>query len=169
MTDSFGNDFLRIMRSKNNPEAFPRMDYEYNLAERDYEASRNIRIIDRVQIQFAEGQHAFLLRHPTRYHWCGYIHSRPEVWEEHRTEIESVVGHGTISYAFPSFEPICWMVRNINGFLKKPVDINPDGDFFLGFEMSALVRELSMDVDYALERLKLINDRIQAFNDYPIT
>lgn len=160
MTDSFGNDILRIMRSKTSTD-YPRMDYEYNLAERDYEANHNLRIVDRIQVQFSEGQHAFLLRHPTRYHWCGYIHTSELAWTAYKAEVETRLDSPSITYAFPGFEPVCWMVRNANGFLKKPVDIDPRGDFFVGFELSGETRELAVNDDYALELLKRVHETFQ--------
>lgn len=160
-TDSFSTDFMSIMKSKNNPDSYPRIDMEYNLAERDYEANSNLRIVDRIQIQRSATSHNFLVRHSTRHHWCGYVLVGTGFWPTYRAKVESILGEGFISYAFPGFEPICWMVRNVDGKLKKAVDINPNGDFFLGFELTKVSRKNAMNHEFAMGVLEQVNQRIE--------
>ncbi len=152
--NDFTADFSRLMRMKMNPDSYPRIQYEYNLADRDYESSPNLRIVDRVQVQFAEHRWAFLLRHPIRMHWCGYALIPFEdwfLWQKELIRYSPVV----INYSMPSVEPICWMIPNSSGQLKRPSDITRDGDFFIGFDMASdtVTRGDSLDSDAAFNLL----------------
>lgn len=156
---TFGSEFDAILRAQMQPNKYPKWEFGKNLSQRDYEQDVG-NYIDRIQVQVELTRFAFIMRHDTRHHWCGYVLCPEEDWLKFGKLIVKY-SPVPIDFAMPAFDPICWMTLNTNGKLKQPAEVTTR-DFWVGFDMTvagpdnranAMNHDMALGILYAVENL----------------
>lgn len=149
----------RVIESNVDKTAYPKYEIGFNLLKRDEDI--NIRIIDRIQFRPAMNRYAFLYRHPKHWHWCGYMLTDSQFWQDYNYILNMELPM-KITYACAAYDPICWMRLNTNNKLCDPVNIRGN-DFWLGFGCP-----VDVEHEQALEYLTQTEEKLeQISNDHP--
>lgn len=93
---------------------------------------------DRIQYMPSEGRYAMLLRIKTG-HWCGYtlVPNREAVLHlegKILTGYYPLNWHPRVSYSGPGSRQISWRWYNAARQLKTQAQLNPNGDWWVGFD-----------------------------------
>ena len=133
-----------------------------------FEESKNTDgVLERIQVQYSETQFGFILRHPGKGHWCGYVLVTQYDWLDDEFYC-MLVNEIPVSYIRPSNSQICWMEPNLSGRLTKPVLLTPnvEDDFWIGFDFLDQERTPQQVLDtlhvFSVGVWSRINDRLSS-------
>lgn len=125
---------------------------------------------DRIQWMPAEGRYAMLL-HIKAGHWCGYVlvPNREAIVDLEGRRLTEKMGciwplnyNPRVSYSGPGSRAISWRWYNSARQLKTQAQLNPDGDWWVGFDtLDHPIHQLDFAREYLINFEHYINEYVR--------